>query len=398
MYLHSCAIRVWQAGRVDRIPLKNRGISAELDRQLQLPSDVLCVRYNASKSASSLLLAVGLLDNTVRVCYEDSLKLFLTLYGHKLPVMSLDISYDSTILISGSADKTIKIWGMHFGDCHRSLYVHEDSVTCVQFQPNTHYFFSVGKDGVMKYWDADCFEQILYFPGHRGSIWHVLVSHDGSTVYTSGQDRSIRVWSRGDDLVFLEEEKERMLEASVEKTIGQDANVLNEIAKGIVSFAGNGTTGEESGQSLMALNPAFSIAKHNPDSLKGSELLIQAIDLMEEELPLYKQRQVLLDSNTKNTSLPPPNVLLLGLSPHQYLARTFKLVKSTELEAALLLLPYHYVKRLLVLLIEMVQYGIEMEVYIKLALFLIVCLQVVLLSLHFLVQFDSSIGKNTWQN
>jgi len=73
-------------------------------------------------------------------------------------------------------------------------------------------------------------------------------------------------------------------------------------------------------------------------------------------------------------------------------------VKSTELEADLLLLPYHYVKRLLVLLIEMVQYGIEMEVYIKLALFLIVCLQVVLLSLHFLVQFDSSIGKNTWQN
>ena len=71
------------------------------------------------------------------------------------------------------------------------------SMTCVQFQPNTHYFFSVGKDEVVKYWDADCFEHIFYFPGHRrGSIWHVLVSHDGSTVHTTGQDRSVRVWSR----------------------------------------------------------------------------------------------------------------------------------------------------------------------------------------------------------
>jgi WD40 repeat protein len=37
----------------------------------------------------------------------------------------------------------------------RSLLAHEDSVTSVKFQPETHYFFSCGKDGVVKYWDAD---------------------------------------------------------------------------------------------------------------------------------------------------------------------------------------------------------------------------------------------------
>ena len=41
------------------------------------------------------------------------------------------------------------------GDCHRSMVAHEDSVTAVLFQPETHYFFSAGKDGVCKYWDAD---------------------------------------------------------------------------------------------------------------------------------------------------------------------------------------------------------------------------------------------------
>ena len=44
-----------------------------------------------------------------QVFYDDSLKFFLSLYGHKLPVMSMDISSDSTLLLSGSADKNVKV-------------------------------------------------------------------------------------------------------------------------------------------------------------------------------------------------------------------------------------------------------------------------------------------------
>ena len=63
-----------------------------------------------------------------QVHFMDSLKFFLSLYGHKLPVLSMDISSDSSLLISGSADKNIKIWGLDFGDCHRSLFAHADSI------------------------------------------------------------------------------------------------------------------------------------------------------------------------------------------------------------------------------------------------------------------------------
>ena len=91
-------------------------------------------------------------------------------YGHKLPVMALDISSDSRLIITGSADKNVKIWGLDFGDCHKSIFAHSDSIMTVGFVPGTHYFFSAGKDRMIKYWDGDKFDQILTVPGHHGEV------------------------------------------------------------------------------------------------------------------------------------------------------------------------------------------------------------------------------------
>ena len=74
-------------------------------RTLKMTDDVLCVRYSHAKGADKLLLAVSLMDNTVKIFFEDTLKFFLSLYGHKLPVMGLDISSDDTLLVTASADK-----------------------------------------------------------------------------------------------------------------------------------------------------------------------------------------------------------------------------------------------------------------------------------------------------
>lgn len=156
-------------------------LALTLSRQLKMTHDVLCVKYSPTKSQDKLLIAIGVMDSTIKVFYDDSLKFFLSLYGHKLPVMCLDISYDSKILVSGSADKTIKIWGLDFGDCHRSLIAHEDSVTSVRFQPSTHYLFSTGKDGQLKYWDTD--KYVLYVVV---SVAHCRVILSFSVVHVDG--------------------------------------------------------------------------------------------------------------------------------------------------------------------------------------------------------------------
>ncbi|KNZ51399.1 uncharacterized protein VP01_3971g1 [Puccinia sorghi] len=94
-------------------------------------------------------------DVLVKIFFQDGLKFFLSIYGHKLPVLDMDISFDSKLVVTCSANKNVKIWGLHFGDCHKSTFAHEESVMLVAFESVSHVFWTVGRDKLVKYWDGD---------------------------------------------------------------------------------------------------------------------------------------------------------------------------------------------------------------------------------------------------
>ena len=119
----------------------------------------------------------------------------------QLPVLCMDISDDSKLIVTGSGDKNVKIWGLDFGDCHKSIFAHEDSVMQVAFEKDSHHFWSAGKDKLLKYWDGDKFELIQKFDGHHGEIWALAVSNHGKFVVTGSHDKSIRVWEKLDEPV-----------------------------------------------------------------------------------------------------------------------------------------------------------------------------------------------------
>ncbi|EFX65972.1 hypothetical protein DAPPUDRAFT_16635, partial [Daphnia pulex] len=121
-------------------------------KTLQLEEDVLCVRF----SPDQRLIAVSLLDSTVKIFFADTLKFFLSLYGQHPGIVS-----------------------------------------------KTHLFFSCGKDGKLKQWDADNFENITTLSGHHGQVWTLAVKKDGKYVSTAGHDRSIRLWERTQEPLVL---------------------------------------------------------------------------------------------------------------------------------------------------------------------------------------------------
>ncbi|CAB0008563.1 unnamed protein product [Nesidiocoris tenuis] len=195
-------VKVWKFELVSTESSKAKVLSILHTRTLKVNEPVLSVKV----SPCGKLVAASLLDTSTKIFFFDTFKFFLGLYGHKMPVLTSDISYDSSLIVTGSADRSVKIWGLDFGDCHRSLFAHDDSVTAVQFVPKTHLFFSCGKDGKLKQWDGDTFEKIITLDGHFGECWNLAVG--GDFVVSCGKDRVLRLYTRTDEILVLEDEME----------------------------------------------------------------------------------------------------------------------------------------------------------------------------------------------
>ena len=57
-------------------------------------------------------------------------------------------------------------------------------------------FFTAGKDGKVKQWDADNFQRILTLDGHHGEVWDLAVSPNGKYLVSCGHDKSLRLWEK----------------------------------------------------------------------------------------------------------------------------------------------------------------------------------------------------------
>ena len=68
------------------------------------------------------------------------------------------------------------------------------------------------------------FELIQKLEGHHGEIWALATSHQGEYVVTGSHDKSIRIWEKTEEPLFLEEERERELEAMYDATAVEDTS------------------------------------------------------------------------------------------------------------------------------------------------------------------------------
>ncbi|KAJ4343338.1 beta transducin [Didymella glomerata] len=310
-------------------------------RILKLNDDVLSLQF----SPDSRLLAVATLDNTVKVFFVDSLKLFLNLYGHKLPVLNMSISSDSKLIATCSADKNVRIWGLDFGDCHKALFGHEDSIMQISFIPHPvdgdekHIFFSASKDKTIKSWDGDKFQQIQKFRGHHGEIWAMTMARTGDFIVTASHDKSIRIWSKSDEPIFLEEERERELEELYENTL---AHSLED---------------EENPNGERA--EAVDASKQTISSLTAGERIQEALDLGMADLEVVREWEVQRRSNPK-IAPPQRNVMFMALgniSAERHVLNTMAKIPAAQLQDALLVLPFASLPALFTFLSIWVQKG-----------------------------------------
>lgn len=323
-------------------------------RTLKTADSILSVRY----SPDGRLLAAALGDNTVKVFFTDSLKLFLNLYGHHLPVLSLDISYDSKLIVTCAADRNVRVWGLDFGDCHKAFFAHKEPIMQVAFVPhnqegNGHHFFSVSKDRTIKYWDGDKFEQIQRLDGHHDEINAVAVSKTGDFVVSGGNDKGIRVWEQTDEQVFLEEEREKELEEMYEKTL-------------TTSLEGEEDPNGENAEAVAA-------GKQTTETLMAGERVMEALDVGLEDLEVVRQWEA---EKRLNPKLAPPqrNLIFMALgniSAEEHVLGVIQKIKAAALQDALLVLPFERVKALFTFIRIWAQQKMDMPLTCRVLFFML---------------------------
>ena len=85
---------------------------------------------------------------------------------------------------------------------------------------------------------------------------------------------------------------------------------------------------------------------------------MEALDLMETEIAALEEKRAIQASKNKKAKtsdtqeIVSKNPTFMGLSPYKYFARCLREIKAPDLEQALLVLPFHYVSRLVPILLK----------------------------------------------
>lgn len=139
-------------------------------------------------------LISGSQDKTAKVWRFDDGSLLGILKGHKRGVWAVRCSPVEQVIVTASADQTVRLWSASSFECLRTLEGHTASVLRVAFlRPDASELISAGADGLVKIWDLRTGECARTLDEHQDRIWSLALH--GQQLATADASGFIRLWT-----------------------------------------------------------------------------------------------------------------------------------------------------------------------------------------------------------
>ena len=209
-----------------------------------------------SLSSTSSFFASASQDRTVKIWSTEEGEVQGILRGHRRGVWSVvfapkdappisgengPASSNRGLVLTGSGDKTVKIWSLNDYSCLRTLEGHTNSVLKVLWLPTTPpsstsnapasskhspLIASAGGDGLLKVWDASTGEVAATLDNHTDRIWALTVNPDTGMLVSGGGDSVVTFWKD------TSSETAAKTSAAATQRVEQDQELQNYIHRG----------------------------------------------------------------------------------------------------------------------------------------------------------------------
>ncbi|KIJ05767.1 hypothetical protein PAXINDRAFT_93008, partial [Paxillus involutus ATCC 200175] len=140
-------------------------------------------------------------DNTVRVWYVENGEQEGTSMTHKHGVHGLAVTRDGKSILSGGQGNSIRLWDVETHNFVKAWGGHTSMIFCIALSPDDKLVASGDRSGKIVLREINDGREIpsracrLALRAHNGIVTCVLWSLDGSRLFSSSVDRTIRCWN-----------------------------------------------------------------------------------------------------------------------------------------------------------------------------------------------------------
>ncbi len=225
--------------------------------------------YSLVFSPNGKQIVTGSFDKTVKVWDANTGKEIRTLtgpQGHKQMVLNVAVSPDGLLIASGSSDNTANIWDYPMSDPLKKWALGESVYSTVSTPDGTKAAAGL-KDGSIRLWKIadpkEVFKDPVVLKGHQGPVTSLAFVNNGLQLVSGGADGTLRTWNVADGKAGL------VIGAhvgSVTSVLSKDGGAISSGEDGSIK-SWNLLTKESSSNDKKHASPVISFAISNDGSM-----------------------------------------------------------------------------------------------------------------------------------
>lgn len=137
------------------------------------------------------LFVTGSSDKTIKIWNLVTKNRLSVLRGHKGKVCKVSFHHKYSILFSGSNDLSIKCWDLEYNKNNRNYLGHFGPITSIVYHPTMDIFYSGSKDSTIRIWDMRTEKAIRVINFHSKEITSLIGGGESPHLISSSLDKQV---------------------------------------------------------------------------------------------------------------------------------------------------------------------------------------------------------------